>query len=823
MKSPDEKYDLTERIEAACQKIAPLWPLNNFVATNPYFGLRDQPFEKSGNTLLKLTGTGIFMPRDYYLEKIKKGQITDKDLEMALSEMNIPDDVQKFKLQTMSAPQKKINPIPLLSDVLSELDQQDWSGFVTERISHYCASYFDEGQALWKNPFRNQSFYKGWLEFSRLDKSPRLTGLKEASKWIQKLPNTPEECISWSIQELGLPFAAVDLYLHRSILSISGWAGWARYLDWQAQLKNKQDQSLRAVLSARVAWDALLYNMKNSPELSEKWKIARENFLPGAPLPAQPVEAVLHRALELGYQNRLINALKSPQRSSDKDVRPDLQAIFCIDVRSEIFRRALEQVAPSAETLGFAGFFGVLLEYLPFGANKTKNHLPILFSPTYRIKEVPEGASEEEMKDLLFKRQMRAGGSDIWKTFKTSAASCFSFVESVGILSAAKLVGNTMGWSRPVTHPNRKGLKTKELQRMTPSLGKITELSKTGKDLESGIPESERTNVAEFILRNMGLIRNFSPIVLLVGHGSTTSNNPQATGLDCGACAGQTGEVSARIAASLLNDPATRKGLASEKNIEIPDDTFFLPALHDTTTDEVTLFDTQILPPSLKENLVRLENWLFQAGQTCRIERAALLGIKDLSPDQISENLRRRSKDWSEVRPEWGLAGNAAFIAAPRCRTAGIELAGRAFLHNYTWQNDNDFKTLELIMSAPMIVANWINMQYYGSMVDNRLFGSGNKVLHNVVGGSIGVLEGNGGDLRTGLAIQSLHNGTEWIHEPVRLHVIIEAPQAPIDEVIKKHTIVRELIENEWLYFFNMDSEGNIHQKLPDGRWHPIA
>ncbi|EQD34924.1 hypothetical protein B1B_17017, partial [mine drainage metagenome] len=155
--------------------------------------------------------------------------------------------------------------------------------------------------------------------------------------------------------------------------------------------------------------------------------------------------------------------------------------------------------------------------------------------------------------------------------------------------------------------------------------------------------------------------------------------------------------------------------------------------------------------------------------------------------------------------------------------TSGAELSGRAFLHHYRWQDDTDFKTLELIMTAPMVVANWINMQYYGSMVDNRLFGSGNKVLHNVVGGSIGVLEGNGGDLRTGLSMQSLHNGIKWIHEPIRLHVIIEAPKDPIDVIIEKHPTVRDLIENEWLYFFSMDDDGGIHQRRPDGQWLEIA
>ena len=162
------------------------------------------------------------------------------------------------------------------------------------------------------------------------------------------------------------------------------------------------------------------------------------------------------------------------------------------------------------------------------------------------------------------------------------------------------------------------------------------------------------------------------------------------------------------------------------------------------------------------------------------MQRAGLLGIGDLPDRDIARNVRRRSRDWSQVRPEWALANNAAFIAAPRGRTIDADLSGRAFLHEYQWRDDDGFTVLELIMTAPMVVANWINMQYYGSVVDNQRFGSGNKVLHNVVGGAIGVLEGNGGDLRVGLPLQSLHDGERWVHEPLRLSVFIEAPESAI-------------------------------------------
>ena len=177
-----------------------------------------------------------------------------------------------------------------------------------------------------------------------------------------------------------------------------------------------------------------------------------------------------------------------------------------------------------------------------------------------------------------------------------------------------------------------------------------------------------------------------------------------------------------------------------------------------------------------------------------------------------------RSRDWSQVRPEWGLAGNAAFIAAPRERTSGINLGGRAFLHSYSWQLDKEFSVLELIMTAPMVVASWINLQYYGSTVNNRVFGAGNKVLHNV-SGTIGVLEGNSGDLRVGLPWQSVHDGNRFVHEPLRLNVVIDAPLDAINGIIAWQQSVRDLVDNCWIHLFAFGDQGRIYRYRGELAW----
>jgi hypothetical protein len=396
---------------------------------------------------------------------------------------------------------------------------------------------------------------------------------------------------------------------------------------------------------------------------------------------------------------------------------------------------------------------------------------------------------------------MKRRAAKAWKSFKLAAVASFGFVESMGLTYVGKLVTDSLGLSRPVAHPHCDGIAHEHLHRLGPQIDPAIVAGRA-----TGFDSDTRITMAQTVLKAMSMTDNFARLVVLAGHGSTTVNNPHATGLDCGACGGHTGEANARVAAAVLNDPAVRNGLA-ERGIVVPTDTIFIGALHDTTTDYITLFDEDGVPESHVADLARLKEWLDRAGEMARAERASLLGISQDS--DVDRSITQRSRDWSQVRPEWGLAGCASFIAAPRSRTAGLDLGGRAFLHSYDWKRDEEFAILELIMTAPMVVASWISLQYYGTAVDNHCFGAGNKVLHNVVG-TLGVLEGNGGDLRTGLPWQSVHDGEKLIHQPLRLNVVIEAPIEAINAVITKHEDVRALVDNGWLNLFALNQSGRF-------------
>jgi len=832
--------ELAAQIEAACNRIAPVWPLDRFVAVNPFHGLVDQQFEQAAATLRRIADAHMYMPRSWYHEQLQTGRISDEDLREAAALCGSALTPQQLRDAAAAERHAPTGGVPLLTALVDELDADDWSSFVVERISHHCAAYFDMGQATWKRPWQGMSLYASWRRFAALDYSLTMMGQDAMRARVKALPESPRACIASALGRLGIPETAALDYMHAALMDIGGWAAWTRLLRWEQELQGGSDDTIVQLLAIRLAWDVLLYEHKSTPTLRPRWReicarlgrgetgagVGGDRTASGGN--DAEVEHVLLTALEQGYQRRLIDDLARGGTAQAPERRPAVQAAFCIDVRSEIIRRAFETVCPRGQTLGFAGFFGVPIEHVPLGAVEPRSHMPVLLTPKYKVCSAIQGADEHDAEDALATQRRRTGIAKSWKAFKMGASSCFSFVEAAGILLyAPKILADSFGWSRPVAAPDDLGLDRATECRVGPILdaphhGACSHRHHEHDQVTAGIPEADRVPLAEGILRAMSMTGNFARLVLLVGHGSTVVNNPHATGLDCGACGGMTGEASARIGAALLNDPVVRKGLVA-RGIAIPADTWFIGALHDTCVDEVTLYDTDRLPSGYAEELAEIRSWLKQAGELTRLQRAARLGLDNRSLRAVTGNVKRRSRDWAQVRPEWALAGCAAFIAAPRERTRGLDLGGRTFLHDYTWQQDDGFGVLELIMTAPMVVAGWINLQYYGSTTDNRRFGSGNKVLHNVVGGAIGVLEGNAGDLRVGLPMQSLHDGKQWMHEPMRLSVFLAAPQAAIDDIIARHELVRQMLDNGWLHLIRMDDDGGFHRRVAGSGWQHMS
>lgn len=772
---------------AAARAIPPVWPLASSVAVNPYLGQTELALAETAALLARVAGTAVTMPRAWYRDQIASGTVTDADLIAALGSDQASAPPRTLEALKAALADHVADPVavPTLADLATAQSGIDWTGVIAERFGAWAGSYFDEGQALWAAP-RGQGAYAAWRAVATHDLTPEIIGLSGFAAFVADAPESAAAAIARAAERLGLTPAALPTYFHRLLITLGGWSQFARFRRWQAELAGGTDNTITDFLAIRLLWEEALFT-QYQPQIAPGWAEAiASHAQPLAPSEAQRIDAILQEACERAAQRSLAETLAAAPAERAAPA-PLLQAAFCIDVRSEVYRRALESVDPRIQTLGFAGFFGLTAAHRRFGSDVAEHRLPVLLNAGLQSRS---GSSADDAADRALRYRDRA--TRAWGRFKLAAVSSFAFVEATGPAYIVKLVRDALG-----LHPN--GVPDDPAPRPDPAL-----------DLP------QRIAMATSILRAMSLSEGFARLVLLVGHGANVVNNPHASALHCGACGGYSGEVNARLLAGLLNDPAVRDGLAAN-GIAIPDDTLFVGALHDTTTDSVFLYRHDHPSAGHAADLDRAAAWLSAAGALARTERALRLP-RAHSGARIAE----RSRDWAETRPEWALAGCKAFIAAPRHRTAGKTLQGRAFLHDYDWRRDAGFGVLELILTAPVVVASWISLQYYGSTTAPALFGGGNKLLHNVIAG-VGVVEGNGGLMRAGLPWQSVHDGAALAHEPLRLSVCIEAPRAAITDILARHPGVRALFDNRWLHLFALDEAGRMAWRYAGGlEWAPM-
>lgn len=792
---------LDSAIQSACDSISPNWPLDRMIAVNPYWSLVDRPFDQVAHQLATLAGSSMAMPLAYYAERWQNGDISPRDLDTAIALLpNVTGWDSQRALAALQSEDVLSCAAPLLCDVLdSQRDlhkEPAWCDTITHQVAQFCAAYFDHDQADW-HPSGDKGLYPSWRDSLRHDhsvallmKAPHIPSL------APKMASTARAQIHAVLTQLNIAESQWQDYLQAVIYRVSGWAAWCAYQKWQASFSQLNDETIVDLLAIRLSWEWILDDKaRHSSSLWQHWQTQwNQHFQHDHPA-ALEARLIWLRAHEISYQRHLNHTLAQPTKAIKTSKQ--IQAVFCIDVRSEVIRRHLEAQSEAIETLGFAGFFGLPASYTPIGTDIKRPQLPGLLAPSFSICDSSGCKTQDAL--LAEKTKQRLQSASSWSLLNAMPASNFTLVETLGLGYVSKLIKRTL--SVGSASDDKAVLSGATLR---PTL--VANLE-------------QQVTLAENVLKGMGLVRDFAPFVLLVGHGSENANNPQRAGLDCGACCGQTGEVNTRALAQLLNTAAVRQSLAS-RGIEIAASTQFVAALHNTTTDSITLFDTDLLEHDAKMSLPELQATLEQASCAARQERALPLGLEPWAtkPKQLQQKIEKRSQDWSQTRPEWGLANNAAFIIAPRALTRGIKLDGRTFLHEYHSEQDPEANLLAQIMTAPMVVTHWINMQYFASTVDNLRYGSGNKTLHNVVGGRLGVFEGNGGDLRIGLALQSLHDGKQWRHDPLRLTVVIDAPEQSIERVIREHPIVQQLVDNQWLYLARVS-----HQSLAfyqQGQWH---
>jgi uncharacterized protein YbcC (UPF0753/DUF2309 family) len=773
--SPAPAKALFTAANGAVRAIPPAFPLDATVAVNPFLGQTGEDLAHASARLARVGGVRLTQARATYAAMVEKGEIIEADLLAALEECAYPAKPASLAALTVALhhPGPVPSAAPTVADLAARATGTDWPAIIARCIGLWAAGYFDRGQALW-TPAPGATAFTAWREWATHDLTPELAGLSGFCRHVAASPDTPERALLRAASNLGLDGAAAGTAFHRLLIDLGGWAQHARWLLWQAELSGGSDGTVTDLLSIRLIWEEAL--LAQLPTLKPEWEaVVADHARPVEPDADMVIDSILQQAAERAHQRRLAALLPGIQPRAEA-ARPWLQAAFCIDVRSEPFRRALESLDPGIATLGFAGFFGLPVAHKGTASDLIEARLPVLLSP--RVHSHACTAPHKDTRQRIAARAVRAFGR-----FRQAAVSSFAFVEAAGPFYGAKLLRDALGLGR-------------------------TDSPDAAPVLTPGLSAADKVATAATVLKAMSLTRGHGRLVLLLGHGAHVTNNPHESAYHCGACGGHKGDVSARLLAALLNDAEVRAGLA-DHGIDLPADTLFLAGLHDTVTDNVTLYnDTP--RRSHEADIAKARDMLDRAARQNRIERAARL------PGATVANLAARARNWAEVRPEWGLAGCAAFIAAPRAVTAQSDLKGRAFLHSYDWQDDAGFSTLELILTAPVVVASWISLQYYGSAVAPTLFGGGDKLIHNVTSG-IGVVEGNGGRLRAGLPWQAVHDGEGLAHAPLRLSVMVEAPEQAIADILNRHPGVKALFDNGWLSLFALE-QGRVK-----ARWRPGA
>lgn len=772
-------------VALAARTVPPVWPLESAIAVNPLAGFEDLPFEEAVALAAQRFGARRNLPLRHWRQLFAAGKLDERTLRDAaiqrLGGLNAAFEMVGPDMSRLDLLMTRLLHVPIRDEGDTPARLPRDAAF----IAKWCAAFFDQGHAASPMPHRELGLYRATLAALAYDAEYRALTGETGQTLLLSVSRDPLNAIAEGLAALGIAPGEEEQTLARLVARLPGWAGHIRWRNERADA----DVSARApatMADLLALW--LLLARGSAVCLPLPSRIAPADTSDLAAIAATEEDdlgAIFQTAAEWSYRNALVPRLQTAARDIAQCEAPDAQLLFCIDVRSEPFRRALEQQG-HYETLGYAGFFGLPIALHRHGDERRTRLLPVLLSPQH---DVPEAAlpGREQAADAFAARQAQAKRANaLFEAGKQGSATAFSTAEATGPLAGLLMAGRTL----------MPGIIDRLSAKLAPSRDEVLAPSLDGHDGQPVFTLQEKVGFAFALFKLTGLSTP-ARLVALIGHGASAVNNPYAAALDCGACGGHAGGSNARLLATILNDPEVRTGLA-EKGIAIPPTSWFIAGEHNTTTDEVCIFDRSMVPESHRNDLATLMASLANAGAINRERRSALLGrnVRDLLTGAVH---------WGEVRPEWGLAGNAAFIVGPRALTRDIDLEGRAFLHSYDWEADTDGTALTTILTAPMVVAQWINCQYLFSTIDNERYGSGDKTTQNVVGG-IGVLQGNGGDLRVGLPRQSLFadDGTPF-HVPQRLLTIVLAPFERVERVVQSNDILGRLFGKGWVTLVAID------------------
>lgn len=806
---------LHEDVLAAATVVAPSWPLSSTIAVNPLSGFEDRPYDEALRRAEVLFGARAHLSLTELRLAHRAGRVRDAHLEAALRrELPGLDAAPATSVAGREVPAVEL----LLVDLVHGADDPD-----PVRQVRTLAEELDE---------RDGTDLAAQIDLAAADRClARAGGLDHADEVVVDPQQAERDLatLAAALEALGVPAWAQRAHLEAHVAAQPGWVAHLRwYDDRHGTDRVLEHLAGRVADEARLVAGQLRFHADGPLPRPATASLRRRAdavclLLDATPLEREGVERTLLLldrerripvwidAYERAIQDPLLAAIAAGDPdgevvdAADED-QPDPVAdlVACIDVRSEGLRRRLE-ARGGYRTFGYAGFFGLPVALRPLAGGVADDQCPVLLTPTTTVDEVPAEGAERDAERAVAKARAAASADDAWHAAKHHPIAPLALAEGagwlVGPLAAARTAApETLAWL---------------VDRM-PSAAPRTRHER------GGLTVAEQAGYVAAIWR-LGIGRRPAPLVVLAGHGSRADNNPMESGLACGACGGHRGGPNARLAVAMANDPAVRAELA-DQGVEIPATTWFVAAEHDTATDRVALLDVDDVPASHHAALAQLRTDLEAAGEAAALDRAGALpgapGAEGRGGRRIARlrAVRRRGRDWAEPVAELGLAGNHAFVIGPRRLTAHLDLERRVFLHAYEQDLDPEGTVLGGILTAPVVVAQWINAQYNLSTADPEAFGAGTKALHNVVG-DVGVLSGAGGDLRRGLALQSVRAGDRLLHEPVRLMAIVEGRREHIDAAIAGSTTLQQLVGNSWISLVARHGPGDPWQQRTRDGW----
>lgn len=760
-------------------------PLKDFIHHNTLHGFQEFDFFTGIGTARKWFGYKVYISLNEYREKYNSGQISEQILQHVIKKHAPLGDSFGWKNAMISGkfPLEKTSTVGRLREQWKFKKGLDFDVFIQPVLFQILGAFLDQGISSWSFPYADLPFWKALQSLE----SNSVHGVLQSTQAKKLLMKESLETIELLYLLLGSS-TLFEQYIFDQQFTHAGWSGLVATIESHPEtLLRPRSITLEELIKFQLLLelDLIYAKWEDNWEPMNYWvdsTLVMSPFQVFEPTELDFVLMLWQRALETSYYHEVLSALQlnvllgnnQGTQPVVKPAVPSFQAMFCIDDRECSIRRHVEEIDKHCATYGTPGFFNLEFYYKPENSNFITKHCPAPVQPKYLIKE--KQSSKKHQGEMHF------------NTSSHTIVGGWLMAQIMGFWSALKLV-------KGIFFPSMDGNSSSSLNHLgeTASLT-VEHQGEFEGDLQIGYTVEEMIVRALGLFRSIGMVDTFAPFVYIIGHGSSTTNNPHYAAYDCGACSGRPGSVNARVLATILNRTDVRQGL-SQHGINLPKETVFIGALHDTTRDEI-VFYTRDLPPNWNVKQHQSNEQIFKSALQLnakeRSRRFALINPQ-LSLRLTHQKVKLRSVSVFEPRPELNHATNALCIIGRREFSQHVFLDRRAFLNTYNWKLDSTGDSLYSIIKAAAPVCGGINLEYYFSRVDNNSLGAGSKLPHNVVG-LVGVSNGVAGDLRTGLPSQMIE-----VHDPLRLLMIVEQLPEVVFRVIQRDAATYEWFKNEWV------------------------